>query len=61
MRVPVLLVERPRLDELRFESEWLLLLLERPLFAPIRLPLLLLLLVFFVGILKPPSNPRIAR
>jgi hypothetical protein len=45
------LVERPRLlDELRFESEWLLLLLERPLLAPIR-PLWLLS-VFFVGILN---------
>jgi hypothetical protein len=50
VRLPLLLAERPRLEELRFESEWLLLLLERPLLAPIR-PLWLLS-VFFVGILN---------
>jgi hypothetical protein len=34
----LLFVDRPRLDELRLESEWVLLLLERPLLAPIRPP-----------------------
>jgi len=60
VRLPLLLVERPRLlDELRFESEWLLLLLERPLLAPIR-PLWLLS-VFFVGILNLRQIPASAR
>jgi hypothetical protein len=48
-------LERPP-ELVRDEPAWLLLLLERPLLAPILLPLRL---VFLVGILKPPSNPRI--
>jgi hypothetical protein len=50
LRLLLPLLERPRLDELRCESEWALLLLERPELAPIR-PLWLLS-VFFVGILN---------
>jgi hypothetical protein len=38
LRLVLLFVDRPRLDELRLESEWVLLLLERPLLAPIRPP-----------------------
>jgi len=53
------LLERPRLDELRLESEWVLLLLERPELAPI-LPLWLLS-VFFVGILNLRQIPASSR
>jgi hypothetical protein len=55
----LLFVDRPRLDELRLESEWVLLLLERPLLAPIRPPWLLSL--FFVGILNHRQNPATPR
>jgi hypothetical protein len=59
VRLLLPLLVRPRLvAELRFESEWVLVLLERPLLAPIRLPLLL---VFLVGILNLRQIPASSR
>lgn len=58
LRLVLPLLERPRLDELRFDSEEVLELIERPLLAPILLPLLP---AFFVGILnlrQIPASPR---
>jgi len=53
------LVECPRLlSELRFESEWVLVLLGRPLLASIRLPLLLVFLVGILNLRQIPASPR---
>jgi hypothetical protein len=59
VRLLLPLLERPRLlSELRFESEWVLVLLERPLLAPIRLPLLLVFLVGILNLRQIPASPR---
>jgi hypothetical protein len=55
VRLELLLLVLPRLlDELRLEPVWLLPLLERPVLACMRLPLLLP--DFLVGITQPPSK-----